>query len=150
MGDKSLFYRPKNPLVTQIGVFFGGPAPSRRDDPAMRFGPHGVEYHETYGRGPTTRLRWEEVRAVAVLPGPVVDRRGLCVFPFQEIPEPDIPPGELFSGTGPGLGIAFRVHFDTPIAVHWHHVRGPSLRKPAQRLPAWTEGRITLTARCPA
>ncbi|MFW6723249.1 hypothetical protein ACHZ98_24415 [Streptomyces sp. MAR4 CNY-716] len=149
MGEKSLFYRPKNPTVTKIGVLFGGPAPSRKDDPAMRFGRHGVEYHEAYRHGPTTRLRWDEVRAVAVLPGPVAGRQGLCVFPFQEIPEPDIPIGELFSGTGPGLGIALRVHFDTPIAVHRHYVRGPSLRKLARLLPAWTDGRITLTTRRP-
>jgi hypothetical protein len=145
VGDESLFYRPKNPLLSTIGAYLGGPTPSRRDDPAMRFDLNGVEHHLSYGRGPTTRLGWKEVRAVAVVPGPVPGRQGLCVYPFRELPEPDVAVGERWTGSGPGLVGALRSWFGTPIAVHWHHVRGPSLEKLAKRLPAWTEGRITLS-----
>lgn len=149
MGDESYFYRPKNSLLSTVGAYMGGPAPSRRDDPALRFDSDGVEYQESFGRGPTTHLRWREVRAVAVLPGPVGGRQALCVYPFHELPEPDIPVSELWTGTGPGLAIHFRSLFGTPTAVHRHHVRGPSLKKLTQRLPAWTEGRIALTAARP-
>lgn len=150
MGDDSLFYRPKNPLMSTIGAYLGGPSPSRSDDPAVRFGPDGVAYHESYERGPITSLGWQEVRAVALLPGPIEGRHGLCVYPVHELPEPDTPLGELWTGSGPGLAVNFRRLFGTPIAVHWHHVRGPSLRKLAKRLPAWTEGRIALTSTRPA
>lgn len=150
MGSESLFYRPRNALASTINAYLGGPAPSRKDDPAVRFDPDGVEYHESYGRGPTTRLGWKEVRAVAVLPGPVEGRRALCVYPLHELPEPDIPLSELWTGVGSGLAIHFRSLFGTPIAVHVHHVRGPSLEKLARRLPAWTEGRIALTSTRPA
>jgi hypothetical protein len=150
VGEESLLYRPKNPLASTVGALLGGPTPSRAGDPAVRFGPNGVEYHESYGRGPTTRLEWNEVRAVAVLPGPIEGRQALCVYLFQELPHPDIAVSELWTGSGPGLASAFRLWFDTPIAVHWHHVRGPSLKKLARRLPAWTEGRITLTSARPA
>jgi hypothetical protein len=150
VGDDSLFYRPKSPLVSTIGAYLGGPTPSRTDDPAVRFDRNGVEYHESYGRGPTTCLEWKEVRAVAVLPGPVEGRQALCVYPFRELPEPGVPARELWTGSGPGLAIRFRSLFGTPIAVHWHHVRGPSLAKLARRLPVWTEGRIALTSARPA
>lgn len=150
MGDESLFYRPKSPLASTIAAYLGGPTPSRTDDPAVRFGPFGVEYHESYGRGPTTRLAWQEVRAVAVLPGPIEGRQALCVYPFRELPAPEVPVSELWTGSGPGLAIRFRSLFGTPIAVHWHHVRGPSLEKLARRLPAWTEGRIALGSARPA
>jgi hypothetical protein len=148
VGEESLFYRPKNPLASTVGALLGGPTPSRTGDPAVRFDPNGVEYHESYGRGPITRLGWREVRAVAVLPGPIEGRQALCVYPFQEPPDPDF--GELWTGSGPGLAIHFRFLFGTPIAVHWHHVRGPSLKKLAKRLSAWTEGRIALTSARPA
>lgn len=150
MGEESLFYRPKSPLISTVSAYLGGPAPSRADDPAVRFAPNGVEYHESYGRGPITRLGWKEVRAVAVLPGPVEGRQALCVYPFHELPEPDIPVSELLTGSGPGLAIHLRSLFGTPIAVHWHYVRGPSLERLAKRLPAWTEGRIALTSARPA
>ncbi|GGK00574.1 hypothetical protein GCM10011583_35020 [Streptomyces camponoticapitis] len=149
MGDK-LFYRPRNPLWSTVGAYLGGPTPSRKDDPAVAFDPNGVEYHELYGHGPTTRLRWTEVRAVAVLPGPVEGRQALCVYPLHELPAPDIPVSEMWSGTGPGLANYFRMLFGTPISVHLHHVRGPSLGKLAKHLPAWTEGRIPLTWTRPA
>jgi hypothetical protein len=115
----------------------------------VRFDPNGVEYHQSYGREPITRLGWEEVRAVALLPGPVEGRRALCVYPLRELPEPDIQVSELFSGTGPGLAVHFRSMFGTPLAVHWHHVRGPSLKTLANRLPTWTEGRIVLSSTRP-
>ncbi|WP_432944925.1 hypothetical protein ACQPXM_04190 [Kribbella sp. CA-253562] len=83
---------------------------------------------------------------MAVLPGPIEGRRALCVYPFQDLPLPDRLSSELWTGTGAGLAMAFTHWFGTPIAVHWHHVRGPSLTKLAQRLPAWTEGRIGLTS----
>jgi hypothetical protein len=144
VGDESLFYRPRSPLWSRIDAYSGGPSPSRSDDPAVRFDPWGVEHHAAYGRGPTTRLGWEEVRAVAVLPGPVEGRQALCVYPFLEPPEPAVPASERWTGSGAGLAIRFRSLFGTPIAVHWHHVRGPSLAKLSQRLPTWTEGRIAL------
>jgi hypothetical protein len=150
VGDESLFYRPKSPLLSTIGAYLGGPSPGRPGDPAVRFDPNGVAYHESYERGPTTSLGWKEVRAVAVLPGPIADRQALCVYPFHELPEPDIPVSELWTGSGPGLAVHFMSLFGTSMAVHWHHVRGPSLRKLAQRLPAWTEGRIALTSAPPA
>jgi hypothetical protein len=150
VGDESLFYRPRSPLWTKIDVYLGGPSPSRSDDPAVRFDPGGVEHHESYGRGPSTRLRWQEVRAVAVLPGPVGGRQALCVYPFHEPQEREIPVSERWTGSGPGLARHFRSLFGTPIAVHWHHVRGPSLAKLSQRLPVWTEGRIVLTSARPA
>lgn len=149
MGDDSLFYRPKNSLLSALGSYAGGPAPSRRDDPALRFDRDGVEYHESFGRGPTARLRWSEVRAVAVLPGPDEGRQALCVFAFHELAAPDVPAGEQWTGTGPALALHFRSLFGTPIAVHRHHVRGPSLEKLSERLPAWTEGRIVLTSAHP-
>lgn len=149
MGDGSLFYRPKSRLLTTITAYLGGPSPSRPDDPAVRFGPTGVAYHESHGRAPTTSLEWREVRAVAVVPGPVAGRQALCVYAVTEPPVPDVPVGERWSGSGRGLGIHFRSLFGTPIAVHWHHVRGPSLRKLARSLPAWTGGRITLTSAPP-
>ena len=145
MGEESLFYRPKNPLLSTIRTYLGGPTPSRRHDPAIRFDRNGVEHQVSYGRGPTTRLGWKEVRAVAMVPGPVPDRQGLCVYPFEELPEPDVAVSELWTGAGPGLAIRLTVLFGTSIAVHWHHVRGPSLGKLARRLPAWTEGRIALS-----
>lgn len=150
MGDGSLFYQPKSPLSTTIGAYLGGPSPSRSGDPAVRFDAAGVEYHESYGREPITRLGWPDVRAVAVVPGPVGGRRALCVYPVHEPPEPDLPVSELWTGSGPGLGIHFRSLFGTPFAVHWHHVRGPSLTKLAKSLPRWTDGRITLTSARPA
>ncbi len=150
MGDGSLFYRPRNPLTSTIGALLGGPSPSRPGDPAVRFDPNGVEYHESYRSGSITRLGWEEVRAVAVLPGPIEGRQALCVYSFQELSEPDIPVSELWTGTGPGLAIHFSLLFGTPLAVHCHHVRGPSLRKLAEHLPAWTEGRLVLTSARPA
>jgi hypothetical protein len=150
VGDGSLFYRPKSPLSSTVGAYLGGPSPSRPDDPAVRFDPNGVAYYESYGRGPTTSLGWKEVHAVAVVPGPVEGRQALCVYPVHELPAPDIPVSELWTGSGPGLAIRFRSLFGTPIAVHWHHVRGPSLGKLAKRLPAWTEGRIALTSGRPA
>jgi len=150
VGEESLFYRPKNPLASTVGALLGGPTPSRKGDPAVRFNPNGVEYHLSYGRGPTTRLGWTEVRAVAVLPGLFEGRQALCVYPFQELPDPDIPAGERWTGSGPGLALHFKSLFGTPIAVHWHHVRGPSLKKLANRLPTWTEGRIALTSARPA
>lgn len=149
MGGESLFYRPKSPLLSTVGAYLGGPSPGRPDDPAVRFNPNGVAYQESYGRVPTTDLGWQEVRAVAILPGPVEGRQALCVYPFHELPEPEVPVGELWTGSGPGLAMHFRSLFGTPIAVHWHHVRGPSLRKLAKRLPAWTEGRIALTSAPP-
>jgi hypothetical protein len=148
--DGSLLYRPGSPLTSTVGALLGGPTPSYRGDPAIRFGPDGVEYDESYRRGPITRLGWEEVRVVAFLPGPVQGRHALCVYPFQELPERDIPLSELGSGTGPALAVHLRALFNTPIAVHWHHVRGPSLRKLGERLPAWTGGRIALTSERPA
>jgi hypothetical protein len=150
VGDESLFYRPKSPLTSTIGTYLGGPTPSRRGDPAVRFGPAGVEHHESYGKGPTTLLGWDEVRAVAVLPGPIAGRRALCVYPLRELPAPDIPASQRWTGSGPGLARGFRSLFGTPLAVHWHHVRGPALWKLAQRLPTWTEGRITLTSGRPS
>jgi len=150
MGDGSLFYRPKNPLLSTVVALLGGPSPSRAGDPAVRFGPNGVEYHQSFGREPITRLGWEEVRAVAVLPGPIEGRRALCVYPLRELPEPDIPVSEIFSGTGPGLAVNFRLMFGTPLAVHLHHVRGPSLRKLDYRLATWTDDRIVLTSTRPA
>ncbi|GAA3020587.1 hypothetical protein Sfulv_58440 [Streptomyces fulvorobeus] len=149
MGYEALFYRPRNSLASTVRAYLGGPSPSRKDDPAVCFDRTGIEYHESYGRGPTTRLTWEEVRAVAVLPGPVEGRRALCVYPLHELPQPDIQVGELWSGVGPRLAIYFRALFGTPISVHLHHVRGPSLGKLAKRLPAWTEGRIVLTSARP-
>jgi hypothetical protein len=112
----------------------------------VRFGPDGVEHHQSFGRGPITRLGWEEVHAVAVLPGPVEGRRALCVYPFRELPEPTLSFSERFSGTGPGLAGAFRFFFGTPLAVHLHHVRGPSLKKLDYRLSVWTDDRIVLTS----
>ncbi|AKH83641.1 hypothetical protein AA958_17085 [Streptomyces sp. CNQ-509] len=53
-------------------------------------------------------------------------------------------------GVPPGARIALRVHVDTPIAVHWHYARGPSLQKLARLLPARTDGRITLTTSRPS
>lgn len=150
MGDGSLFYRPRSPLLSTIAAYVGGPTPSNAGDPAVRFAPDGVEYHQSYGREPITRLAWEEVRAVAVLPGPVQGRRALCVYTLRELPEPEIQVGELFSGTGPGLAVHFSSLFGTRLAVHWHHVRGPSLKTLADRLPAWTDGRIVLTSTRPA
>lgn len=145
MGDESLFYRPGNPLLGIINTYLGGPTPSRRDDPAIRFDLRGVEYHFSYGRGPTTRLAWKDIRAVAVMPGPVSDRQGLCVYPFAELPEQKDATSVLHTGSGPGFAHHLNRLFGTPIAVHWHHVRGPSLTKLGQRLPAWTDGRITLS-----
>jgi len=150
MGDESLFYRPKSPLSSTVLAYLGGPTPSKPDDPAVRFDLGGVEYHESYGHGVTTRLGWQEVRAVALLPGPIEGRRALCVYPLHEQPEPDIAADALFPGSGPGLAVRFRSLFGTPIAVHWHHVRGPSPEKLAKRLLAWTDGRITLTSSRPA
>jgi hypothetical protein len=150
VGDGSLFYRPRSPLITTFAAYLGGPSPSNAGDPAVRFDPNGVEYHQSYGREPITRLGWEEVRAVAILPGPVEGRRALCVYPLRELPEPDIQVSELFSGTGPGLAVHFRSMFGTPLAVHWHHVRGPSLKTLATRLPTWTDGRIVLSSTRPA
>ncbi|GAB3889323.1 hypothetical protein GCM10029964_058680 [Kibdelosporangium lantanae] len=145
MGDDSLFYQPRNPVTSAVGARLGGPTPSRVGDPAVLFNATGVEYHESYGGGVTTRLAWKDVRAVAVLPGPVGGRQALCVYPVREIPAPDVPAEERWSGSGRGLSMTFRRMFGTPLAVHWHHVRGPSLRKLAKRLPAWTDGRISLT-----
>ena len=108
MGDASLFHRPRSVLLSTIVASLGEPSPSRKDDPAVRFGPDGVEYHESYGHGPTTRLRWEEVRAVAVVPGPVEGNHALCVYPLHELPQPDVPEGGLFTGSGPGLTTWFR------------------------------------------
>ena len=150
MGEGSLFYRPKSSRWSTVGAYLGGPTPSRPDDPAVRFDPYGVEHHESYGRGPITRLEWREVRAVAVLPGPVQGRQALCVYPFHEPPQADTPLSESWTGSGPGLAIRFTSLFGTPLAVHCHHVRGPSLKKLAQRLPAWTDGRIALTSGRPA
>ncbi|WP_052849332.1 hypothetical protein [Streptomyces avicenniae] len=150
MGGESLFYRPRNSLATTIRAYLGGPTPSRGDDPAVCFSPEGVEHHESYGRGPTTRLSWNDVRAVAVLPGPVEGRSALCVYPLHELPGPAIAPGELWTGVGPGLAVHLTALFGTPLAVHLHHVRGPSLRKLAARLPTWTDGRTALTAARPA
>lgn len=144
-----MFYRPKSPLTSTIGAYLGGPSPARATDPAVQFGPDGVEYHESYGQGPTTTLTWPEVRAVALLPGPVAGRRALCVYPVEELPVPDLPVTELWTGSGPGLASHFRSLFGTPLAVHTHHVRGPSLRKLATQLPTWTDGRITLTSTRP-
>jgi len=149
VGDGSLFYRPRNPLLSTIRALLGGPTPSRPGDPAMRFGPDGVTYHQSYERGPVTTLEWPQVRAVAVLPGPIAGRLALCVYRFHEPPAPDIPLSEMWTGTGPGLSLHFTMLFGTPFAVHWHHVRGPSLRKLATRLPTWTDGRITLTTTRP-
>jgi hypothetical protein len=36
------------------------------------------------------------------------------------------------------------------LVVHLRHVRGPSLKTRARRLPTWTDGRITLTTERPA
>ncbi|MCE7010392.1 hypothetical protein LWC34_47450 [Kibdelosporangium philippinense] len=142
MGDESLFYRPKSPLLSTINTYLGGPTPARKDDPAVRFGPDGIEYHQSYGHGVTVRLGWQEVHAVAVLPGPVHGRQALCVYPFRQMPEPE--------GSGPGLLLRFRSLFGTPLAVHWHHVRGPSLAKLDSHLSAWTDGRIALTSERPS
>jgi hypothetical protein len=68
------------------------------------------------------------------------------VYPFEALPEPDVAVSELWTGSGQGLVSYLMVLFGTPIAVHWHHVRGPSLGKLAKRLPAWTEGRIALSS----
>lgn len=146
MGDGSLFYRPRSPLLTTVNAYLGGPTPSRSDDPAVRFGPDGVTHYESYPKGPTTILTWQEVRAVAVLPGPVAGRRALCVYPVRDLPVPDLPVDERWKGSGAGLGMHFRRLFGTPLAVHWHHVRGPSLGTLARRLPTWTGGRIVLTS----
>ena len=75
---------------------------------------------------------------------------GPCVFPLHDLPEPDISLDARFSGTGPGLAARFNSLFGTPIAVHWHHVRGPSPEKLAKRLPAWTDERISLASSRPA
>jgi len=108
VGEESLFYRPKNPLLSTIRTYLGGPTPSRRHDPAIRFDRNGVEHQVSYGRGPTTRLGWKEVRAVAMVPGPVPDRQGLCVYPFEELPEPDVAVSELWTGAGQGSQSASR------------------------------------------
>jgi hypothetical protein len=150
VGDESLFYRPGSTLLTTIRAYTGGPTPSRPDDPAVLFHPGGVAYHQAYGRVPVIKLGWSAIRAVAILPGPIPDRRALCVYRLNEPPEPDAPFNEMFSGTGRGLGFAFQAMFGTRYAVHLHHVRGPSLKKLARCLPAWTEGRVTLTTERPA
>jgi hypothetical protein len=149
MGDESLFYRPKSPLLSTVVTYLGGPTPSKRGYPAVRFDLSGVEYHESYGQGVTTSLGWKEVRAVALLPGPVEGRLALCVYPLHDLPEPDISVDVRSSGTAPRRVFNFRRLFGTPIAVHWHHVRGPSPERLAERLPGWTDGRITLTSARP-
>ncbi|MGP4011967.1 hypothetical protein [Streptomyces sp. 4N124] len=147
---QSLFYRPGSTLLTTIRAYTGGPSPARPDDPAVRFHPEGVAYHEAFGYVPVIKLGWPAVRAVAVLPGPVPDRQVLCVYRINEPPQRDVPADEMFTGTGRGLGTHFQALFGTRLVVHLHHVRGPSLRKLARRLPAWTDGRITLTTERPA
>jgi hypothetical protein len=142
--DQSLLYRPRNAWLSRVYALMGGPSPSRPDDPAIRFGADGIDYHESYGRAPVTHLYWNEIRAVALVSGPIEGRQALCVYTFDELPEADITVGELFTGSGPGLGVHFRSLFGTPIAVHWHHVTGPPLRRLSARLPRWTAGRITL------
>lgn len=150
MGGESLFYRPRNRLISTIEAYLGGPSPSRKDDPAVRFGPDGVEYHDAYKRGSITRLGWQDVRAVAFFPGPIEDRYALCVYPLHELPEPEMTRDQASSGAAPGLQSWFRQLFGTPLTVHWHHVRGPSLSRLAARLPDWTEGRIALLWERPA
>ena len=72
------------------------------------------------------------------------------MYRLNEPPEADVPANERFTGTGRGLGVHFQALFGTKLVVHLHHIRGPSLRKLARRLPAWTGGRITLTTEHPA
>lgn len=141
---QSLFYRPGSTLLTTIRAYTGGPTPARPDDPAVRFHPEGIAYHQAFGHDPVIKLGWPAVRAVAVLPGPIADRRALCVYRINEPPRSDIPADAMFTGTGQGLGAHFEALFGTRLAVHLHHVRGPSLNRLARSLPAWTNGRITL------
>ncbi|MET8347368.1 hypothetical protein [Streptomyces microflavus] len=150
MRDESLFYRPASTLLTTIRAYTGGPTPSRSDDPAIRFHPGGVTYHQTYRRLPAVELSWPRIRAVAVLPGPIAGREALCVYPLNEPPEPEVQIEELFTGTGRGLGMRFEALFGTRYSVHLHHVRGPSLIKLARHLPAWTSGRVRLTTERPS
>jgi hypothetical protein len=150
VGDESLFYRPGSTLLTTIRAYTGGPTPSRPDDPAVLFHPGGVAYHQAYGHVPVIKLGWSAVRAVAILPGPIPGRQALCVYRLIEPPEPDVPANELFTGAGRGLGVHFQALFGTRYVVHLHHVRGPSLKKLARCLPAWTGGRVTLTTERPA
>jgi hypothetical protein len=72
------------------------------------------------------------------------------VYRINEPPQSDVPADEMFTGTGRGLGAHFQALFGTRLVVHLHHVRGPSLQKLARRLPAWTDGRITLITERPA
>jgi len=71
----------------------------------MRFDAEGIDYHESYRRGPVTHFQWEEIRAVALLDAPIEGRQALCVYTFRELPQPDIAVSELFTGSGPGLAV---------------------------------------------
>ncbi|PSK67617.1 hypothetical protein B0E53_00427 [Micromonospora sp. MH33] len=144
---QSLFYRPASTWLTTLRAYTGGPTPARPDDPAIRFHPEGIAYHYAYGYTPILKLGWPAIRAIALLPGPIPGRKALCIYRLNPPPPPT--PKDPFSGTGHALGSYFHTLFGTNLAVHLHHVRGPSLKKLARRLPEWTNGRLTLTTTRP-